>query len=422
MLRHRKLAQHFGAGVVTGASDDDPSGIATYSQAGAQYGFGLLWLAIVTTPMMIAVQEMSARIATVTGRGFTEVLKRTSGKQVVLVLTMLLFVVNAVNIGADLSAMAAAAQLIVPGPTLLYLVLFTALTIVLEVTVRYRRYVWILRWLTLVLLAYVVAALFIRYDLLEVLRSIVLPAVPLGDPGVWMMIVAILGTTISPYLVYWQAAEEVEDTTAAQRRSRRQPNVMRRMLRTMRTDVATGMIYSNVIMFFIILATAGTLHRAGILHIETAAQAAEALRPFAADATFFLFTLGIIGTGLLAIPILAGSASFALAEVFDRPEGLERRVRQAPFFYTTIAAAIAAGFTMNLIGVSPVKFLIFAAVLNGLLAPVILWFLLRTADRPDVVGPHRTPAFLRAVGWITFATMAVAGLLLIGSIAFRGVP
>ena len=401
-----------GPGVITGASDDDPSGIATYSQTGAAFGYGLLWLALWTLPLMISVQEMCARIGMVSGCGLAETMKRRFSSRTIAVLCLLLFVVNTINIGADLGAMAEAARLIAPGPTWLWLVGFALLSIGLEILLAYRRYVNVLRWLTLALFAYVLAAFSTHQDWGAALFHAVVPGAFTGESA--FMIVAVLGTTISPYLFFWQASEEVEEEIAqgkltVEERGRVTPGAMR----AMRADVTTGMLVSNVIMFFIILTTAGTLHQAGLTRIDTAAQAASALRPLAGHFAFLLFTLGILGTGLLAIPVLAGSASYAVAEVFGWPEGLSRSFREAPGFYLVMASSIGLGLASNFLGIPAVRFLLYAAVLNGLLAPVMLFFVIRLADDPRVVGDQRSPLAVRVTAWVTLGFMAVAGAVLV---------
>jgi NRAMP (natural resistance-associated macrophage protein)-like metal ion transporter len=408
MFHPKKIFKRIGPGVITGASDDDPSGIATYSQAGAQFGYGLLWMALLTTPMMMAVQEMSARLGLVSGRGLAAIFRKHASVKVVFTLSSLLFMVNTINIGADLSAMAAAMQLVVPVSPWVYLVLLALGIALLEVLVSYRRYVKVLRWLTLSLLAYVAAAFFVQLDWLTVLKQTIVPTLTF-TPASLTMVVAVLGTTISPYLFFWQTSEEVEEEIVAGRKTvRARRGATTGELKGMRRDVASGMIFSNLIMFFIIATSAATLNQAGLINVQTAAQAAEALRPLAADFAFVLFTLGIIGTGLLAIPVLAGSAAYALAEVFGWREGLSENYRRAHGFYLVMVAAIALGLLTNALGVPPISFLVFAAVLNGLLAPVILWHIIRLADRPDIVGRRRSPTAVRLVGWATFAVMVVA--------------
>ncbi|MBI4426619.1 MAG: divalent metal cation transporter [Candidatus Kerfeldbacteria bacterium] len=413
MFHPKKTFKRIGPGVITGASDDDPSGIATYSQAGAQFGYGLLWMALFTTPMMMAVQEMSARLGLVSGQGLAAVFRKHTSVKVVFILSSLLFLVNTINIGADLSAMAAAVQLLVPASPWVYLVLFALGIAVLEVFVSYRRYVNVLRWLTLSLLAYVAAAFFVQQDWLAVLKQTIVPTLTF-TPASLTMVVAVLGTTISPYLFFWQTSEEVEEEIATGRKTvRARRGATSIELKSMRRDVAAGMIFSNVIMFFIIVMSAATLHRAGITNIQTAVQAAEALRPLTANFAFILFTLGIVGTGLLAIPILAASASYAIAEVFGWREGLSENYRHAHSFYLVMVVAIALGLLTNALGVPPISFLVFAAVLNGLLAPIFLWYIIRLADRRDIVGRRRSPTVVRLVGWATFTVIALATVALV---------
>lgn len=400
-----------GPGVITGAADDDPSGIATYSQTGAKFGYSLLWLSLFTLPLMYAVQEMSARLAMVTGRGLADLLRQHYSKRTVLVLALLFFIVNTINIGANLGAMAASMTLLFPGPSIAYLLGIAALVICLELFTSYKTYTRVLRWMILALASYVLTAFFTDHDWVSVAKNFFVPVLT-GHPDLIMMIVAILGTTIAPYLFFWQASEEVEEEIKEGR-----TDVPQRLgatageLSDMRRDVAMGMILSNVIMFFIIVTTAGTLYRSGITEIETAAHAAEALRPLAGDFTFLLFTIGIIGTGLIGVPVLAGSASFALAEVFNWREGIEQSFRQAKPFHLTMVAATVLGAATTLLGISPINFLIMAAVLNGLLAPVLLWYIVRLADRTSVVGEHRSPPGVRTLGWLTFGVMTLAGAL-----------
>ncbi len=404
--------------MITGASDDDPSGIATYSQTGARFGYQLLWLAVVTMPLMMAVQEMSARLGMVTGRGLAAILRKHTSVKVVFVLVSLLFLVNTINIGADLGAMAEATKLLLPGPTWLYLVLFAVTIVLLEVFVSYKRYVIILRWLTLALLSYVVAAFFTHQDWALVLKNTVVPTFSSGRE-MWTIIVAVLGTTISPYLFFWQTSEEVEEEIASGRSTlKKRLGATRKELSSMRRDVVSGMLLSNIAMFFIIVTTAGTLHGAGITDIQTAGQAAEALRPLAGNLAFLLFTVGIVGMGLLAIPILAGSAAYALAEVFGWKEGLSKDYRHAHSFYLVIVVSVVLGLLSNIAGIGPIQFLVFAAVLNGLLAPIMLWYIVRLADRKDVVGRHVSTPLIRTLGWLCFLLMATAAAVLIMTIAF----
>ncbi|MFH0828636.1 MAG: Nramp family divalent metal transporter [Candidatus Kerfeldbacteria bacterium] len=413
MFHLKKIFKKIGPGVITGASDDDPSGIATYSQTGARFGYQMLWLALVSTPLMMAVQEMSARLGMVTGRGLAGILKKHTSAKVVFVLASLLFLVNTINIGADLGAMAEASRLVLNGPGWLYLILFTAAIVLLEIFVSYRKYVNVLRWLTFVLFAYVAAAFFVQQNWWEIITSTIIPSFSLNKE-MWLMIVAVLGTTISPYCFFWEASEEVEDEIAEGRTTiKKRTGATKKEIRSMREETVVGMSYSNIVMFFIIITTAATLHRAGITSIGNASQAAEALRPLAGNLTFMLFTVGIIGTGLLAIPILAGSASYAIAEVFGWKEGLSKQYRQAHAFYLAIAASVILGLIVNVIGIPPMQFLIYAAVLNGLLAPVIIWFILRLSDRRDVVGVHTSTPWVRFFGWFAFCVMSLSACILV---------
>lgn len=407
MTHPKKFFQRVGPGVITGASDDDPSGIVTYSQTGAKYGYQLLWLSLFTTPLMMAVQELSGRLGLVTRQGLAKLIRTHYSRRVALVVALALLIANVVNIGADLSAMAAVAKLVVPGPAVLYIIGFALLVIVLEITISYARYANILKWLALALLAYVAAAFITKQDWLHVLTSTIIPRIP-NDGSVWMLITGILGTTISPYCFFWEASEEVEEGNLLRRIKNHVTRPMAERIRDLRWDTMTGMAYSNVVMFFIIVTTAGTLHQAGVTNITTAGQAAEALRPLAGDLTFWLFALGLIGIGLLAVPILAGSAAYAFAEVFDWPEGLGKKFASAKAFYLMIIAAIGVGAILTAGGLSPISFLIVAAVVNGVVAPIIIWFMIRLASRADVVGPHTTPRAINIISWITFTTMVVA--------------
>lgn len=404
------MLRRLGPGLITGASDDDPSGVVTYSQTGAQYGYRYLWLALFTTPLMMAVQEMSARIGLVTRQGLATVIRRHVSRRVAFVLALGLLIVNTINISADLNAMATVMKLVVPGPAVAYLFGFAILILVLEVRVTYARYANVLKWLTLTLLSYVLVVFLTKQSWGTIALSTLLPSLS-GGWSSWYLITAILGTTISPYLFYWQASEEVEEQNLWDKM--KDKATISKHIRDMRRDTVVGMLYSNLVMFFIIIATAGTLHAAGVTTITSAEQAASALRPLAGSGAFLLFALGILGTGLLAIPVLAGSAAYALAEVFNWREGLGRAFHDARGFYLTIGVAIIGGAVASSVAIDPIQFLILAAVLNGLLAPVILWFIIRLAKNPQVVGVHTTPRWIHVVGWITFLLMAIIGGLTI---------
>ncbi len=407
-----------GPGLTTGASDDDPSGIATYSQTGAQYGFQLLWLSAWTFPLMGVVQEMCARIGLVTGRGLAGNIKVFFPRKVLYTCTILLFIANTINIGADIGAMAKAAQLLKPDLSFSYLVIgFTLLSLMLQIFTPYVRYARYLKWLALVLLSYVAAALLAKLDWSTVLSSAVQPSIEFSQDQI-LLICAILGTTISPYLFFWQTSSEVEEkisqgkTTVLQRKT----GVTKNDMRSMRIDVWSGMFLSNLVMFFIIAACGGILHANGITNIESASQAAEALRPFAGDATFFLFAIGIIGTGLLAIPVLAGSSSYALAESFGWKEGLNRKLGQAYAFYGVIIISMLVGLAINFLNIDPFKALIYAAVANGIVAPVILLLIVLIASNRKVMGHWTNSKHTSLIGWSTVAVMTVSGVAAIAAL------
>ncbi len=400
-----------GPGLTTGASDDDPSGIATYSQTGAQYGFQFLWLSIWTFPLMSVVQEMCARIGLVTGRGLAGNIRVFFDKRVLYTCTVLLFAANAINIGANLGAMATAVQLLVPqaGYTLV-VVGFAVVSLLLQIFTPYERYAKYLKWLALVLLSYILSSLLANLDWGQVLRAAVTPSLRFDKESL-ILICAILGTTISPYLFFWQTSQEVEEqilqgktTLHARRLATPKADIKR-----MRIDVWSGMFLSNLVMFFIIAACGGILYAHGITEITSAAQAAEALRPFAGNATYFLFAIGIIGTGMLSIPVLAGSSSYAFAESFRWKEGLWRKLDQAKAFYGVIIFSMLIGLGMNFLGIDPFKALIYSALLNGLVAPVILFLIVRLASNRKIMGHWTNKKHVTWIGWVTTAMMTVSG-------------
>jgi NRAMP (natural resistance-associated macrophage protein)-like metal ion transporter len=406
-----------GPGLTTGASDDDPSGIATYSQTGAQFGFQLLWLAPLTFPLMAFVQEMCARIGIVTGRGLASNIRSRFSKKVLYTCTSLLFAANAFNIGADLGAMAQAVQLLNHGISFgLAVVGFALLCILLQIYLPYARYAHYLKWLAMVLLAYVASALMAHLDWGNVLHGAVNPSIHWSKDQL-LLICAILGTTISPYLFFWQTSQEVENqilhgkTTVAQRKGANPHEI-----RAMRMDVWTGMLLSNTVMFFIIAACGAVLFGNGITQINTASQAAEALRPFAGSSTYFLFSIGILGTGLLAIPVLAGSSSYAASESFKWREGLSRGLRQAHAFYGIIIISMLVGLGLNFVGINPIKALIYSAVANGLVAPVVLATIVIISSDKKIMGEWTNKRGLTWLGWVVTVLMAVAGAAAIFSI------
>ncbi len=406
-----KLLKVLGPGLITGASDDDPSGIATYSQAGAQFGFDLGWTLLFSWPLMCAIQEISARIGRVTGRGLAGNLRIQYPLPVVGLLVTLLVVANVINLAADMGAMGAALHLVVGGPTLLYVAGFGIVSAVLEIFVRYSRYVSILKWLTLSLFAYVGVALVVKTPWASVFYHLVVPNISL-KPGYLTVVVAILGTTISPYLFFWQAEEEVEDVKERPlaKPLERAPEQATREFGRIRIDTYLGMAFSNLVALFVVITTATTLHAHNLTDIQTSSQAATALRPIAGQFAFLVFALGIIGTGLLALPVLAGSAAYALGEMFGWHVGLARKPRRAKAFYAAIAAAGLIGVVLNLVHLDPIKALFWSAVINGVAAVPIMVMIMLLASRKSAMGDFVVPRVLKAVGWLATAVMGAAAV------------
>lgn len=412
VARTKNYWHMLGPGLTTGASDDDPSGIATYSQAGAQFGFKFLWLAPLTFPLMAIVQEMCARIGLVTGRGLAGNIRIHFSKRVLQVCTLILFAANTFNIGADLGAMAKAVQLLNPRLNFGMVVIALGLiSLYLQIFTPYVKYARYLKWLALVLFAYVFSALMAHLDWGQVLASTAVPRISFNKEEI-LLVAAILGTTISPYLFFWQTSQEVEEqilrgkTTLHERRTA----TSKADMKSMRIDVWSGMFLSNLVMFFIIAACGGVLYTNGVTNIETAAQAAEALKPLAGDATYFLFSLGIIGTGMLAIPVLAGASSYALAESFKWKEGLYRNLNQAHAFYGIIIISMLVGLSLNFIGLDPFKALIYAAIGNALAAPIILALIVIISSNKKVMGHWVNKPYVTVIGWLVTAMMAVVGI------------
>jgi NRAMP (natural resistance-associated macrophage protein)-like metal ion transporter len=399
-----------GPGLTTGASDDDPSGIATYSQAGAQYGFQLLWMSPFTFPLMSMVQEMCARIGIVTGKGLAANIRAHFSKRILYICTLLLFCANAFNIGADLGAMAKAVQLLYGGFNFyLAVVGFAFLSLILQIYLPYGRYARYLKWLALILLTYVASALLANLDWAKVLKEGLIPSIQFSREQL-ILICAILGTTISPYLFFWQTAQEVETQVAEGKKTlASRQGSSRREIKNMRIDVWSGMLLSNIVMFFIIAASGGILFPAGINEIKSAADAAEALRPFAGDASYLLFTLGIIGTGMLAIPVLAGSSSYAVSESLRWRGGLTSRLKQAHAFYGILIISVLIGLSINFLAIDPIKALIYAAVANGIVAPLILGLIVRISSDKKIMGEWANRPLTKALGWGVTSLMALAG-------------
>ena len=408
---HNPLVRYFrllGPGLVTGASDDDPSGITTYSVAGASLGYGMLWTALATLPLMAAVQLICARIGLVTGRGLAGVIRRHYPRPFLYTACLLLLVANVFNIAADLAGMADAARLITGVPSLVSVPVFGLAILLVTVYSTYARFAQYLKWLTGVLFAYIVAAFLAKPDWRQVAVATVVPSLR-WDALYVTTLVAVLGTTISPYLFFWQASQEVEEEKARGKRTVTQRRgATAHELRDARLDVFTGMFFSNLVMYFIMLATGATLYRAGGSEIETARQAAEALRPLAGDGAYLLFTLGLMGTGLLAVPVLAGSASFAVAEVFGWRSGLDLSPRRGRRFYLVFAGAVATGMLLNLAGTNPIRMLFLCALLNGLLAPPLLLLVMLVSNNRAIMGEHANGPWLNLLGWSATIIMSVA--------------
>ncbi len=406
-----------GPGLVTGAADDDPSGIATYSQAGAQFGYGLLWTIFLTTPFMIAIQLVSARIGRVTGKGLAANIASVAPRWIVFGLVALLVGANTFNIAADIAAMAESLSLVIGGLNHEHALIFAAASTLLQVFLPYRRYAPFIKVLTLSLFAYVATALMVDVPWSTALLAAVWPS-PSTDAGYLLTVVAVLGTTISPYLFFWQASQEVEemnqgkvDRPLRELKKKDHPDLLR-----IRIDTTIGMIFSNAIAFFIILTTATVLHARGVTNIASATQAAEALRPLAGDFTFLLFALGIIGTGMLAIPVLAGSAAYGVAEIFGWHATLEAKPDEAAGFYSIIAAATIIGFGLGFTGIDSIHMLVWSAVLNGIAAVPIMAMMMMIVSNPKLMGRFRGQTWLIALGWIGTAIMAVAALAFLWSL------
>ena len=402
--------RHVGPGVITGAADDDPSGIATYTQAGAQFGTGLLWTVFLSLPFMIAIQLVSARIGRVTGKGVAANLRDHTPRAFLMSMVVLLLIANTINIAADIAAMGGALGLVLGGGHHFYAVVFGVITVLLQVFVPYRTLAPILKWLTLCLFAYVIAVFMVHVPWMQVLRDLVIPRLQ-WNTAYWMMIVALLGTTISPYLFFWQASQEVEELRLKGGVLGTQKKV-RHDLRRVKRDTFVGMIFSNVIAFFIMLLGGVVLYGAGIRDVTSAEQAAQALRPLAGDFTFALFAGGIIATGLLAVPVLASSAAYAVAEAFGWPEGLERRWFEAKRFYAIITVATIVGTGLNFTPIDPMKALYGSAVINGVVAVPIMAGMMLLASKKEVMGNFTSGLKTRWFGWGGVAVMGVAVLMM----------
>ncbi len=419
-----KIAEEYwetlGPGLTTGAADDDPSGIATYSQTGAQYGFQLLWLAAFTFPLMAIVQEMCARIGIVTGRGLAANIKRYFPKWSLYTVASLLFFANTFNLGADLGVMARATELIFPKLGFVFTVIgFALLSLLLQIFTTYARYAKYLKYLALVLFSYVFSAISLHLNWGEVLRHGLIPSLKFSKEQIFL-VCAILGTTISPYLFFWQTSQEVEEEILQGRKTvkMRREKTSKKEVKKMRTDVWSGMFVSNIAMFFIITASAGALFAHGITNISTAEQAALALKPFAGELAYLLFTIGIVGVGMLSIPTLAGSASYALSESFGWKCGLYKKLKGAYDFYGVIIIAMLVGLAINFIHLDPIKALIYSAVANGIIAPVVLFFIIKISSNKKIMGKHASGPVTKSLGWLITGIMAAAGIAAIAGLIF----
>jgi NRAMP (natural resistance-associated macrophage protein)-like metal ion transporter len=404
----KTVSRIVGPGVVTGASDDDPSGIGTYSVAGAQYGLGINWLTLASFPLMIAIQEIAARIGITTNKGLAGVLKQHSKLWIVYSMVSLLIIANTINIGADLGAMAAATQLVVPVPFSVLAIGFALLIVLLEVFLSYKRYANILKWLTLSLLAYFATALLVTNSWGPIFESFIHPTISM-DRDFLLLVVGFLGTTISPYLYFWQASEEVEERSETKAIKQDNP----KQVSLMRIDVLLGTAFSQLTTFFIVLTTAQTLHVQGITQMSDAAQAASALEPLACQFASLIFAIGIVGTGLLAIPVLAGSGAYAVAESFGWKEGLSLKFRQARGFYIVIIASTLIGLSINFLQINPIKALLYSAVVNGVIAVPLIALMVVISSNKKIMGANASGPISKFFGWLTVLVMGVASLLMI---------
>ena len=410
--------RHVGPGVVTGAADDDPSGIATYTQAGAQFGTGLLWTVFLSLPFMIAIQLVSARIGRVTGKGVAANLRAHTPKTFLMTMVALLVVANTINIAADIAAMGEALQLVVGGGQHFHSVAFGVITVLLQVFVPYRKLAPILKWLTLFLFAYVIAVFMVDVPWATVLHDLVIPKLQ-WTSGYWMMIVALLGTTISPYLFFWQASQEVEELRLKGGEVGTDKQI-RRDLKRVKRDTYIGMFFSNAVAFFIMLLGGVVLYAAGVRDVTSAAQAAQALRPLAGDFTFALFAGGIIATGLLAVPVLASSSAYAVAEAFGWPDGLERQWFEAKHFYAVIVVATMVGTGMDFTPIEPMKALYWSAVINGVVAVPIMAGLMLLSSKQEVMGTFTSGIKTRWFGWGGVGVMGFAVLMMLADVVRQG--
>ncbi len=407
LVKFKKFWKNLGPGLVTGASDDDPSGIATYSQAGAKYGLQLLWTAILTYPLMVSIQEMCARIGIVTKKGLTGTIKQYYPKYLLYIILAISFPSIVLNIGADIAGMGAVGNLLIPKiPAFLFSIIFTIILMYSIIFWSYNKIASVLKWLCITLFSYILIPFFIETNWLLVFKNALLPKF-INDKDYYIMLVGILGTTISPYLFFWQASMEVEEANA------KHLMVDKKVVTNMGEDVKGGMFFTTIVFFFIILTTGTVLFNAGIHHIDTVEEAAKALQPLAGDFAYILFALGVLGTGFLAIPVLAGSLSYMIAETFGWEEGLNKKFHEAPGFYITMVISLIIGLMIHFIGISPIQALIYTAVLYGITAPVLIALILHICNQKKIMGKFTNNKWSNIFGVTTFLLMTACTILLL---------
>ena len=416
LTKFKKYWEKIGPGIVTGAADDDPSGVATYSQVGAKYGFQFLWTAVFTFPFMAIVQEMCTRIGLVTGKGLANAIRNYCPPYVLYTTTLLLFVANTFNIGADLSAVGETTRLLIPSLSAgEIIVIFTAITLLLQVLVPYKEYARYIKYLSFTLVVYIIAGLNLDIDWINVFHQTLIPHITFSKDFI-ILIGAVLGTSISPYLFFWQPSQQIEEEREKGRELELNNNLSAQVVEKneaiadMRFDVWTGMFFSNLVMFFIILVCGAVLFPNGITNIGTAKDAAQALLPIAGKSTYLLFTLGILGTGLLGVPVLAGSSAYAIAETFRFKEGLYNKYREAQAFYLVIIISVLIGVLISFSGVHPMQVLIYSAVFNGIIAPILLVVIVYLAGREKIMGQWKNTKLQSFLGWFITAIMSIVGL------------
>jgi NRAMP (natural resistance-associated macrophage protein)-like metal ion transporter len=424
----RKLLKSFGPGFVTGAADIDPSTVATYTQAGAKFGLGMLWMVLFQLPSMIVIQEMCARIGLTRGKGLTDVIKRKYSNKVVYIISSLLLIVNTINIGADLGAMGASINLLIPQlPIFVATIIFSAVIVATEVIIPYRNFVRVLKYLTLVLFAYVITAIMVGGDWVNIFVATITPNI-LFTSDFAMMFVAVFGTTVTPYLFFWQASEEAEEDVKKgkiKEIGQGHPNVSRKEMSVMKKDVAVGMIFSQFMIWTIIMTAAGSLHDHGLTNIQTASQAAKALEPLvksfpgAGQVSKIIFALGIIGTGLLAIPVLAGSSAYALSDTFGWRQGLNKKFTRAKKFYLVIIVSTSIGLWITYSNINIIQALIITAVINAVTSIPLLFILMKIANDKNILQNKTNGRLSNIVGWITFSVMTISVAILFLSLSLR---